>query len=66
MIKAFAKTQQELEETNIQIRHCNTWFDGWRDYVAAVDTPLPEAKSWLIETGWKQYHALIPINQAPS
>ncbi len=41
------------------------WFDGWRDRVARVPSPIARARSWLLTTGWRRW-GLLRLAEVPS
>ncbi len=41
------------------------WFDGWRDRLARVPSPIARAKSWLLTTGWRRW-GLLRLAEVPS
>ena len=38
------------------------WFDGWRDrgVCERYMNPLAEAKTWLLNVGWRHWGLLVP------
>ncbi len=42
------------------------WFDGWTEDIEVVNgphrTPIARPETWLLGTGWRQYHGPIPLS----
>ncbi|MEM7311270.1 MAG: transposase [Planctomycetota bacterium] len=40
------------------------WFCGWRSQRPPRSSPLPRARTWLLEEGWRKW-GLLSVNEVP-